>query len=132
MEQVEVDWYPRNDQGPVSHSLKIWADEVLGAMDRAGRPMRLDPGLAKQTLASTGFVDIEEVVIRVPVNGAYRDLHQVDIGRWFNLGVHKGLMALTLAPLTRFMGRNPNDVKTLHDLVLQEMNDRDNKSYFNL
>jgi hypothetical protein len=52
-------------------------------------------------LEDSGFVDIQEEVIRAPFNSWPNDPHQKEIGRWYNLGLTEGLEALSLAPFIR-------------------------------
>lgn len=129
---MELDWNFANDRGPVSPRLRYWMDELLDAMDRTGRPMRVDPQFTMQTLANTGFVDIKQEVIHVRVNGGSTDPYEIDVGRWFNLCLHKGFMGMSLAPLVRVKGWTPEIVKSLQDEVLREVGERTNASYCKL
>jgi hypothetical protein len=52
-------------------------------------------------LERQGFVEIQEQVIKVPLNPWPADPHLKDIGRWYNLGLTQGLEALSLGPFTR-------------------------------
>lgn len=52
-------------------------------------------------LERTGFVEIQEQIIKVPLSPWPADPHLKDIGRWYNLGLTQGLEAFTLGPLTR-------------------------------
>jgi hypothetical protein len=52
-------------------------------------------------LQAAGFIDIQETIIRAPLNGWPSDPHQKSIGRWYNLGLTDGLDALSLAAFTR-------------------------------
>lgn len=94
--------------------------------------MRVDPQLTMQTLANTGFVDIKQEVIRVRVNGGSTDPYEIDVGRWFNLCLHKGFMGMSLAPLVKVKGWTPEIVKSLQDEVLREVGERTNASYCKL
>lgn len=104
----------------------------MEAMDVAGRPLRVDPHLTMQTLSSAGFVDIGQEVIHVRVNGGSLDPYEIDVGRWFNLCLHKGFMGMSLAPLVRIKGWAPEIVKALEADVLQEVGERTNASYCKL
>ena len=52
-------------------------------------------------LQQQGFIDVQEIIIRAPLNGWSTDTHQKQIGRWYNLGLTDGLEGLSLAPFTR-------------------------------
>lgn len=94
-----------------------WANEFFDAMDRAGRPIRLNSNLTRQRLASAGFTDIKEEVIPLPLNRWPSDAHEKDVGRWFNLGMRQAYEPLSLAPLCRFHGRTPAEVYALTEKV---------------
>ncbi|KAJ0115815.1 methyltransferase [Diaporthe amygdali] len=128
-EQVEVDWYPCNDDGPVSSHLRYWAEELHNAMDAMKRPLRVDSRRTQQMLADAGFVDIKQEVIHLPVNGGSDDPYEIDVGRWFNLSLHKSFMGLTLAPLYRAKGWRPEDIERLEKDVLEEVSQRGNRAY---
>lgn len=133
MEHVEIDWEPANDRGEVSRKFKQWTLEFLDALERQGRPTRVDPHRTRQMLANVGFADVKEELIRVYVNGGSFDPYETDVGRWFNLCLHKGFMALSLAPLCR--GKDPSAVdriKSLEQEVLEEIGNRDNRTYVKL
>lgn len=129
IEHVEIDWDFVNENGPVSPRLRYWMDELLEALDRTQRPLRLNPEQRTQDLANTGFVDIKHEAIPVRVNGGSTDPWEIDAGRWFNLCLHKGFMGMSLAPLVQFKGWNPEQVKALEQEVLREVGDRHNTSY---
>lgn len=132
VEQVEVDWYPYNDKGPVSDHLRFWADELHSAMDQIKRPLRVDPHRTQKLLADAGFVDIRQEVIHLPVNGGSLDPYEIDVGRWFNLSILKGFMGLSMAPLYRVKNWRPEDIKRLESDVLDEIGQRNNRAYCKL
>jgi len=102
MEQVELDFSPRCDDGtlPANAALYHWARNLTEATERAYKPLAYNTN-TRQMLEGQGFVDISEQIVRVPLNPWPTDPHQKDIGRWYNLGLVQGLEALSLGPLTR-------------------------------
>lgn len=133
VEHVEIDWEARNEEGPVSPRFKQWTADFLNALEREGRPTRVDSLQIPQLLRETGFVDPRHEVIRVYVNGGSLEPYEIDVGRWFNLCIHKGFMALSLAPLCR--GKDPSSIerlKILEQEVLEEIGNRNNRTYVNL
>ncbi|KAJ4397269.1 hypothetical protein N0V93_001493 [Gnomoniopsis smithogilvyi] len=131
-EQVEIDWDFANDHGPVSPRLRYWSNEILDATDRTGRSLRIDRNYTIQALAHAGFVDIREEVLHIRVNGGSREPWEIDVGRWFNLCLHKGFMGLSLAPLVNVKQWTPQQVEVLQNEVLREISDRNNTSYCRL
>lgn len=104
----------------------------MGAMDQTGRPLRIDPQLTIQTLANTGFQDIRQEVLNIRVNGGSLEPWEIDSGRWFNLSLHKGFMAMSLVPLAKLKGWAPERIKSLEEEVLREIGERTNTTYCQL
>lgn len=134
MEHVEIDWELRNDSDPafvVSPLFKQWTAAFLDALEKKGRPTRVNAERTRDMLREIGFVDVKEEKIRVYVNGGSLDPYEIDVGRWFNLCLHKGFMALSLAPLCR--APNPSstveELKALEPQILREIGNRNNRSY---
>lgn len=120
---MEIDWTPRCDDGSLPRDAYVvqWAKEVMDAMDSFGRPLRLNSNLTKQQLADAGFVDIQEEVFKLPLNGWPTDAYLRDLGRWFNLGIRQSCQPLSLAPLCRGHGRTPAEVNKLCENVRDEV-----------
>ncbi|OBT67018.1 hypothetical protein VE03_04506 [Pseudogymnoascus sp. 23342-1-I1] len=122
IEHVEIDFYPRCDNGslPRNAALIEWADNLMSATEQAYKPLAYNTQTGSM-LHSAGFVDIKEEVIRIPVNPWAHDPHQKDIGRWFNLGLCQGLEAMTLAPMTRILNWDRGRVDKLVADVKREI-----------
>lgn len=114
MEHVELDFFPRCDDGslPPSAQLYQWARFLAEATERAYKPLTYNIH-TRQMLESQGFVDIREQVIRVPFNPWPSDPQEKAVGRWYNLGITQGLEATSLAPLTRMLGWKKEQVDGL-------------------
>ena len=129
IEHVEVDWNPCNDDGPVSPHLQLWAEELLDAFDQIKRPLRIDPQATQQALANAGFMEIKQEVMHAFVNGGTNNPYDIDVGRWFNLCLHKSFMNISLAPLFRIKKWQPEQIEQLQRDVLSEIGERANRSY---
>ncbi|KAI1378784.1 S-adenosyl-L-methionine-dependent methyltransferase [Hypoxylon crocopeplum] len=68
-EHVEIDFTPRSEIGdlPEDSPLRIWAHELNEAMERAGRPLTMNPNTVG-LLQRLGYVDVEQSSKRVPFN----------------------------------------------------------------
>ncbi|EAQ93455.1 hypothetical protein CHGG_01690 [Chaetomium globosum CBS 148.51] len=130
-EQVEIDWSPRSDDGSLRRDGYVvqWANELMDAMDSFGRPIRLDSNLTKQRLADVGFDEIKEEVIQLPLNGWPTEVHNRELGRWFNLGVRQAFQPLSLAPLCRGHGRTPAQVDELAEKARGEVYSNSVRAY---
>jgi hypothetical protein len=82
-----------------------------------------------ELLRKTGYVDIQEQVVKLPYNTWPSDEHLSTIGRWYNLGFCEGLEALSLAPFTRVAGWNPGDVQRFIEDVKLAALDKRNHGY---
>lgn len=134
IEQVEIDWNPRCDDGSLRRDAYVvrWANELQDALDNFGRPMRVDSNLTKQRLADASFVDIKEEVIPLPLNGWPADAHGKNVGRWFNLGMGQAYQSLSLAPLCRGHGWTLEEVQELSENVKKEFLSNSVHAYCNL
>ena len=132
MEQVEIDWTPRCEGGPLPPDFRIpfLLEELLSAMDEAGLPMRVDSAATRNKLRVSGFVDINEQTIQCPWNGWSSNSKDKETGRWFNLCLTQGLQALTMAPLTRVKRWTYQQVNELVDQVKVELGRRQVHGYF--
>lgn len=113
LEQVEIDLWPRCDDGPIPEKpLLQWYSYLADATTRGSKSIAYLPN-TRQMLEAQGFVDIEETVIRLPYNSWPKDPHQKEIGRWYNLGLCEGLEAMSLGPFTRVFHWPAEDVRKL-------------------
>ena len=116
LEHVEIDIVPRCDDGslptPNESALIQWSQFLLEATQIAARPLAYNVD-TRVMLERQGFVEIQEQVIKVPLNPWPTDPHLKDIGRWYNLGLTQGLEALTLGPITRILRWKKSDVDRL-------------------
>ncbi len=132
MEQVEIDFQPRCDDGTLpEHPLMSWYLWLADATNRAARPIAYNHN-TRQMLQTQGFVDIEEEVIRVPYNTWPQAGAQKDNGRWYNLGMSEGLEAMSLGPFSRMYDWPEFNIKTLVAEVTREMCNRNVHAYNNM
>jgi trans-aconitate methyltransferase len=110
VEQVEIDLEPRCDDGTLQRDsyLVQWYNYLADATARAERPIAYQHN-TRQMLQTAGFIDIQETIVRAPLNGWPSDPHQKTIGRWYNLGLTDGLDALSLAAFTRVNRWHPDE-----------------------
>jgi hypothetical protein len=134
IEQVEIDLEPRCDDGTLEGEsvLVSWYRYLADATWRANRPIGYQHN-TRQMLQQQGFIDIQERIIRAPLNGWSSDPHQKQIGRWYNLGLTDGLDALSLGPFTRAYRWDANQhVRPLLKQVKQEISRSKVHAYNNM
>lgn len=134
IEHVEIDMQPRCDDYtlPPDSILSKWYDWIADATQRVSRPIAYEHR-TRQLLQQAGFIDIQEMVIRVPYNSWPNDPHQKDIGRWYNLGITEGLEALSFGPLSRvYRWDVEQHIKPMLESVRREICNRKVHAYNNI
>ncbi|KAA8575462.1 hypothetical protein MFRU_002g00730 [Monilinia fructicola] len=133
LEQVEIDFTPRTDFGqiPADSALAIWIKKIFDATYRNHRPLAYNPE-TRGMLEKQGFVDIQEEVIKIPLNPWPEDPREKDIARWYNLALTQGLEAMTLGPLVRMSGWTKDEVTRLLTEVRRDICSRKIRAYNNL
>jgi len=114
---------PRCDDGtlPPNSHLVEWYRYLDDATKRINRPIAF-PHNTKEMLHQAGFIEINEQIIRAPLNGWSTDPHQKRIGRWYNIGLSEGIQALSLAPFFRVFQWDPiQHINPLCNEVKSEM-----------
>ncbi|PUU78552.1 S-adenosyl-L-methionine-dependent methyltransferase [Tuber borchii] len=125
IEYVDIDIQARTDDGTLTtgHALYQWQQYLLETTERAGKPLRYEARTG-QLLREAGFVDVQEVVLKLPLSPWPSDSYLKDCGRWYNLGLSEALEGYTLAPMTRVGGWSVDDVKNLLGPVQKDINNR--------
>lgn len=133
IEYVDIDLQARCEDGTLtpSHALSQWQNYLLESTERSGKPLRYDSrtGLL---LKEAGFVDIQEIVHKLPLSPWHSDPYLKDCGRWYNLGLSEGLEAFTLGPMTRVMGWSAEEVNNLLVPVQKDINSKQIHAYHNM
>lgn len=97
---------------PPSCRLAEWWSLVCQGFQRAGRPM--DAALKhKERMMAAGFVDVQETLLKWPINTWPKDEHMKKIGMYSRENTLQALEAFSLAPLTRFLGWSEEEVQVL-------------------
>lgn len=110
-EQVEVDFRPRCDDGTLPNWPVVdWFGWLKDATRIANRPIAYSHD-TRRMLLEQGFVDVEEIVIRLPFWGSDRDTDSV--GRWYNLGLTDAIEALSLGPLRRYSDWSVDEIRRI-------------------
>ena len=101
VEQVEIDLQPRCDDGSLEANsiYRLWYHRYLSdATNRHSRPIEYNPQ-TPHLLSARGFTEIAEKSIKLPIGEWSRD--QIDLGRWYRLGIVESVEPLSLAAFTR-------------------------------
>jgi hypothetical protein len=128
---VEIDYRPRCDDGPVPAVVQNWYHHLEDATTRGSKPIAL-MSHTRQLLHAQGFVDINELVVPLPLNSWPADPHGTEVGRWHNVGMVDGLEALSLGPFTRCFLWPASDVRRFCKEVATAISNKQNHLYQNL
>ena len=87
LEQVEIDFIPKSHDGSVTRNSFVyrWAEDLMDATEKLGRPMRVNPEETKHRMMAAGLVDFQHQAIEIPLNGWPTDATARELGRWFTL-----------------------------------------------
>ncbi|KAF4829369.1 Secondary metabolism regulator LAE1 [Colletotrichum tropicale] len=121
-QDVCMDARSDDDTIPKDSFLVQWAVEVVDAMDKINRTLRL-PLLWKQLLIDRGFVDVQETVYKWPTNTWPRNRMMKDIGGWGLANLDTFLETAALGTLTNIKGWSREEVLVLCAKARKEMRD---------
>lgn len=130
---MDIDFETKCDDGTLSKlsPLAQWQQLLLDTTERTGKPLRYERR-TRDILKEAGFVDIQEIVIRVPINSWPADPDQKEHGRWYQLVGIEGLEALSLGPLTRVQNWTAEQVKNLLGPVKRDIMNKNIHGYNNV
>jgi SAM-dependent methyltransferase len=112
MESQEIMPTPYCDDGtmPDNWPFKEWMATLDAAAMQADRPLRIASRL-KRWYQEAGFLDVQEVVFKMPMNQWPRDRHLKILGRMSEDNWLSGLQALSLAPFSRTLSWSKDEIE---------------------
>ncbi|KAG5984674.1 hypothetical protein E4U55_003754 [Claviceps digitariae] len=98
LESQEYDFLVGCDDGSMDPegALAQWTRNMTLAGERCNRPTTTGLSL-KESYKRVGFVDVQEVVFRIPTNGWPKDEHLKEIGRLWEMNMLSGLSGFSLS-----------------------------------
>jgi len=129
-EYVDIDICARSDDGSLTsqHALSQWQQYLFEATAAAGKPLRYEHRTG-QMLRDAGFVDIQEVVLRLPINTWPTDPYLKDCGSWYQLGMIEGLEGFSLGPMCRVLKWAAEDVRSFLKRVTVDIKSKQVHAY---
>ncbi len=105
MESVDPMMPPFCDDGtmPADWPFKEWSETMEDAAKNANRPLEIANKL-KRWYTEVGFVDVQEKVVKIPINSWPRDPRLKLLGKYWAENVLAGLQAFSLALFSRVFG----------------------------
>ncbi|KAI9668987.1 MAG: hypothetical protein M1829_005215 [Trizodia sp. TS-e1964] len=134
-EQVEIDYTPRSDDNslPQDGALCTWWSYLKDATERACRPLAYQgSSRTRAMLDQAGFSDIQEMIIKAPLNPWPTNLHEKEVGRWYSIFLNEGLEALSMAAFTRVYRWSQADVVRLTAEARKEIINKRIHAYNNM
>ncbi|OAA33538.1 hypothetical protein AAL_01003 [Moelleriella libera RCEF 2490] len=112
LESQEIDSSLGCDDGTLDQNgaLMRWASDITTAGERCDRSTLIGQTL-KDAYERVGFVDVQEIVFRIPVNGWPRDRHLREIGAMWEANLVSGLSGLSLSLFHRAFDRSPAETE---------------------
>lgn len=112
LESQEIDSSLGCDDGTLDQNgaLMRWASDITTAGERCDRSTLVGQTL-KEAYERVGFVDVQEIVFRIPVNGWPRDRHLREIGAMWEANLVSGLSGLSLSLFHRAFDRSPAETE---------------------
>jgi len=130
MESQEIFPTPFCDDGtmPDDWPFLEWSKYFDQAATMAGRPVRMAHKL-KRWYEEAGFVDVQEKIIRMPINPWTKDKHSKTLGKLSEANLIDGLGAFTLGPFSRMFGWNSTEIEVYLVNVRRAVSDRHVHAY---
>lgn len=112
MESQEIMSTPYCDDKSMSKSWPFleWTQYNERAAKEAGRPVRMAHKL-KKWYEEAGFVDVQEKVIKLPMNPWPKDKKLKELGRMSEKNILAGLSAFSLAHFSRVFGWSKTEIE---------------------
>ena len=114
-----------------NHALYQWQQYLLDATAASGKPLAYEYRTG-QLLRDAGFVDIQEVVLQLPLNPWPAEAHMKNCGLWYNLGLNEGLEGFSLGPMCRVLKWPVSEVHSFLRSVRKDINNRSIHAYSNM
>lgn len=112
IECCEIDNVPWCDDNtmPSNWPLRAWSEWMVSAAAQAGRPIRIAPSV-KRWMESAGYVDVHEVIVKLPVGTWPRLQSLKTLGRHFQTLVHDSLAASCYKLFSEVLQWSRNDIE---------------------
>ncbi|KAI4600809.1 hypothetical protein KJ359_012971 [Pestalotiopsis sp. 9143b] len=92
------------------YELKVHLDDLEDATATIGRPLRTADQW-KQAMREVGFVDVQEVAYKMPINGWAKNLKYKQLGKMWEHNWLDCIHALSVGPLHRVRGLNDRQIQ---------------------
>jgi hypothetical protein len=87
-----------------------WFHEMRVACEKLNRPATLGANL-KEIFERVGFVDVEQLVFRLPLNGWPRDERLKNLGWLWGQNFSQGLNGFSIQVMNKIYGRSQDEIE---------------------
>ncbi|KAE9373887.1 S-adenosyl-L-methionine-dependent methyltransferase [Stipitochalara longipes BDJ] len=124
MESLDIMMPPFCDDGtmPADWPFKEWSETMEDAAKNANRPLRIANRL-KRWYIEVGFVDVQERVVKLPINAWPRDPRLKLLGKYWAENMLAGLQGFSLALFSRVFGWSKTEIDDYLDKVRNAITD---------
>lgn len=131
IECCEVDPMPYSDDGtiPADWSLTKWHKWMIYAMQEIGRPFDIAPKI-KQWLVEAGYVDVQEVVVKIPIGGWPANSQLKKLGKHFQALVADSLAAASYKTFSEGLGWDREEIEIFLADTRKSMETKKVHSYY--
>ncbi|KAL1836286.1 hypothetical protein VTJ49DRAFT_5332 [Mycothermus thermophilus] len=110
------------------HPFVRWEDEFAAVSRLADRQASIGPEL-KDWMREVGFVDVSEVMLKIPINGWPRDPRLKHLGMMWQRNLLEGMSGFSLGMFSRFLGRTVEEIEFALVDVRKSLFDRNLHAY---
>ncbi|KJK84604.1 hypothetical protein H634G_00125 [Metarhizium anisopliae BRIP 53293] len=123
-ESQEVDSTLGCDDGTVNAggALAQWLDDITRASNQCHRSL-ITGAIMKEAYERVGFVDVQEMIFKVPTNGWAKDAHLREIGKMWERNLLSGLSGFSLSLFHRVFNMSPEEIEVSLVDVRREISD---------
>ncbi|QUC16114.1 uncharacterized protein UV8b_00355 [Ustilaginoidea virens] len=105
-------------EGPLAR----WMGDITAAAEQCNRPTVMGPAM-REAFQRVGFVDVREVMFKIPTNAWPKDEDLKELGRLWEANMTTGLSGFSLRLFSRAFARTPEETEVSLVDVRREMSD---------
>lgn len=87
-----------------------WSREFEGAGRLANRDVTIGPRI-KEWMCEVGFVDVQEVIFKIPINGWPKEAHLKQLGMMWQRNLLEGLSGFSVGIFCRFLKKTVEEIE---------------------
>lgn len=131
IECCEVDPIPYTDDNtiPAEWGLSKWSKWIVYATQEAGRPLRIAHNVRKW-MVEAGYVDIEEVIIKIPIGSWPANTQLKKLGKLFSALISDTLAAASYKTFNEVLGWSREEIEIFLADTRKSMETRKVHSYY--